>query len=329
MNLKQGLSILTLTGGLLATSCDTKDVKSSPIVQNEPELMDLIPSLSRDSLLTLLETKKLDADEYDCYLDLINQKPNTDTLTIDMDRIKSGPIGTMRKLTKNLSLLLGSNFSDSLFATYNPELYETLTSDSLGYERITSVPYRHVNSDIKVPAVYPELADFFVPSLEDFISQHPDMVEKIGDDKEVVILTRDENGKYVIWYYQDGYIRLAQYSSPGTSRRKTPQRIYYTNLNSGLERQLSDGTPYFDRGDSPDSTKRSRKYDSAPMPYAVPLAKNTNQTGIYFHQGVVNGNGLSHGCIRIPWHIAVELYDRIGMRKVKVIASDLYWPRGE
>lgn len=104
----------------------------------------------------------------------------------------------MRRLTKNLSLLLGSNFSDSLFATYNPELYETLTSDSLGYERITSVPYRHVNSDIKVPAVYPELADFFVPSLEDFISQHPDMVEKIGDDTEVVILTRDENGKYVV-----------------------------------------------------------------------------------------------------------------------------------
>lgn len=89
MNLKQGLSILTLTGGLLATSCDTKDVKSSPIMQNEPELMDLIPSLSRDSLLTLLENKKLDADEYDCYLDLINQKPNTDTLTIDMDRIKN------------------------------------------------------------------------------------------------------------------------------------------------------------------------------------------------------------------------------------------------
>lgn len=98
----------------------------------------------------------------------------------------------MRKLTKNLSLLLGTKFSDSLFAAYNPELYDTLTSDSLGYERITSVPYRDVDRDIKVPAVYPELADFFVPSLEDFISQHPDMAEKIGDDTEVIILTRDE-----------------------------------------------------------------------------------------------------------------------------------------
>ncbi len=327
MKLKHWLWAITLVAGLLVNSCAENDVNSSVKQQPEPELVDLIPTLTRDSLLSLLKDKHYTTEQYNYYLDLINQNPNTDTLTIDMDRIKNWPIGTMRKLTKNLSLLLGTNFSDSLFSVYNPELYTMLTSDSLGYEKIRSVPYRDVSTDIKVPAVYPELADFFVPSLEDFLVAHPEIAEQVWDDTEVIILTRDENWKYVIWYYEDGYIRLAQYSSPWTSRRKTPQWTYYTNLNKDLERCLPDGRTYFDRGDRPDSTKRSHKYQSAPMPYAVPIAKNTNQTGIYFHQGVVNGNALSHGCMRVPWHIAVELYDRIGMRQVKVITTDLYGPR--
>lgn len=69
--------------------------------------------------------------------------------------------------------------------------------------------------------------------------------------------------------------------------------------------------------------RRSRKYDSAPMPYALHI------TGGYFiHQGVSDGTPRSHGCIRMPGLYQKRLYEYIKKQaqKPEIIMTGLYQP---
>ncbi|WP_421852979.1 L,D-transpeptidase family protein [Novosphingobium sp.] len=49
---------------------------------------------------------------------------------------------------------------------------------------------------------------------------------------------------------------------------------------------------------------RSRTYDNAPMPYMQRLTWG----GVALHAGHVTGAPASHGCIRLPWDFARQLY---------------------
>ncbi|WP_298164658.1 L,D-transpeptidase family protein [Novosphingobium sp.] len=49
---------------------------------------------------------------------------------------------------------------------------------------------------------------------------------------------------------------------------------------------------------------RSRTYDNAPMPYMQRLT----WSGVALHAGRVTGAPASHGCIRLPWDFARQLY---------------------
>jgi lipoprotein-anchoring transpeptidase ErfK/SrfK len=55
---------------------------------------------------------------------------------------------------------------------------------------------------------------------------------------------------------------------------------------------------------------RSSKYNNAPMPYMQRLT----WSGYALHGGFVTGRPASHGCIRLPWGFARELFEmtRIG-----------------
>ena len=285
-------------------------------------------SLSREKLSHVLQSNKdnLTDSMYQVYHHQIDQKPNTDTLTIDMNRVRKWPLGTM-KLPHSLWRLLWNNYPSELFYRYNPELRDTLNNtknlDRVSYDKVTT-------ENIKIPAVYPELADFFVPSLQDFIAQHPECKELIWDDKEVIIVTRDENNKYVTAHYDGYYIKACHYGAPGTLAHKSPEWVYYTNLNKDRMRYTKDSIPksYYDRWDRQDSTKKSKKYDDAAMPYATPIAKDSIQTWVYLHTRQVIvwilNKLLSHWCLGQTGYFSLYLYDNINNRKVKVVIFNLY-----
>jgi hypothetical protein len=48
----------------------------------------------------------------------------------------------------------------------------------------------------------------------------------------------------------------------------------------------------------------SNKYNNAPMPYFMRLTDD----GVGFHAGILPGYAASHGCIRLPYDMAQELY---------------------
>ena len=306
-------------------------------------------SLSREKLLHVLQSNKdnLTDSIYQVYRHQIDQKPNTDTLTIDMNRIIDWPLGTMKKVPKNLAALLWYHYDKKLLSDYNPEL-DSLLSWVQGLE---SIPYSLVdNKNIKTPAIYPNLKDFAKPSLQDFIQDKPQrVVDSLGHDQEAIFITRNKEDKVVTLYYKDGYIQLAQYSSPGIGwtvreydhrlkkkrkvNRNTPEWLLYTNYNRNLTRYyykkdstntIIDSIPYKDKDDRQNPIRVSWSFGNAPMPYAIPILNTSDQNGVFLHQWKSNGNRLSHGCSRQTGQIAMELFDRINNRIVKVIIFNLY-----
>lgn len=345
MKLWNVITSLVVGTTLLTTSCTTEQQK----LLRQQEINHLIDSLPRDQLLQVLE---LNPALFNQYKHQIDQKPNTDTLTIDMNRVKKWPLWNSKLFPsktkffpKTLWRLLWDNYPSELLYTYNPELREVLNNTKI----LNQVSYNQIHTDhIKIPAIYPDLVDFLVPSLQDFITQHPDLKDSLWSDTEVIIATRNKDGANVLAYYHDGYIRIAQYGAFGSWEIKkeynpktgktewvdtyTPECVYYTNYNADLKRPIKqkDWTVIyrFDKGDKSDSTKVSNKYDAA-MQYWKPLANSTKQTGIYIHTrrviiGEHNKNERSHQCVWAGWATAQSLSDMIGDRKVKVILFNLY-----
>ena len=60
------------------------------------------------------------------------------------------------------------------------------------------------------------------------------------------------------------------------------------------------------------------------MPYFIPFEQTDKATGVGSHYGHINWEKLSHGCARQTGQIAMELFDRIDGRIVKVIIFNLY-----
>src|SRR5271165_6832781 len=97
----------------------------------------------------------------------------------------------------------------------------------------------------------------------------------------------------VTFYDEDGWILRAPVST-GTKGRETPAGVFAV-----LEKDLD---------------HHSSLYDDASMPHMQRLTWN----GIALHGGPLPGYAASHGCVRMPYGFAEELFDktRIGMRVI-------------
>lgn len=338
MKLKSVISWVALWTTLLTQSC-TEDKKES-IQHNIYDTITNI-SLSQKEIINPLEETKENLPSY------FNTQPFVDTLTIDMDRVRTGPLGTMPKLAKNFAALLWYHgYNKEILIKYNPELDSLLQSKNL-----EQISYHDIKQKtIKTPAIYPDLKDFAKLNLKDFLQDKPQWVQdSLRHDHEAIIITRNKENQVVTLYYNHGQIEFAQYSSPGTwkivreydhrlkKKRRvdthTPEGLLYTNYNKDLKRYTYkidslgnkiDSTEYNDPDDLPRPYRVSGSFGNAPMPYAVPILNTSKHNGIFFHQGRSNGNKLSHGCARQTGQIAMELFDRVDERKVKVAIFNLY-----
>jgi hypothetical protein len=99
--------------------------------------------------------------------------------------------------------------------------------------------------------------------------------------------------QHVTFYDADGWIVKAPVST-GVKGRETPAGIFAV-----LEKDLD---------------HHSTLYDDASMPHMQRLTWN----GIAMHGGPLPGYAASHGCVRMPYGFAAELFDktRIGMRVI-------------
>lgn len=117
----------------------------------------------------------------------------------------------MRHLNHNFATLLGGKYADSMMLMYNKEsaeqLMQTMKTNTFQWLQYSKL------EDTNVPHVYDALSDFLVPSLKDFLADKPGIAELVGDDKEVIIITRNPEKKHVIGYYRDGHIDVGHYMS--------------------------------------------------------------------------------------------------------------------
>lgn len=168
---------------------------------------------------------------------------------------------------------------------YNKELLDALYVENprLIHNSVQWLDYANIH-DTNVPHVYSSLKDFLLPSLKDFVADKPEIKQFVGNDNEVIIITRSPEKKHIIAYYRDGHIDMGHYISAGVGRELfemdhrikskrhvhafTPTGVFYTNYAKGYKR---------------DSTYASKAFVSA-MPYAVPISADSNHwDGVALH----------------------------------------------
>ena len=340
MKFKQVLWWIILSGTLALNWCNEKSEET--IYDKKIEITDtLLMKHNNDSLIWWNHGSLQDSNN-------TIYKEFVDTLTIDMDRVKAWPLGTMPKISRSLGALLWYHgYDKDILIKYNPELDSLFKSKNI--ENITYADIKQ--KTIKTPAIYPSIKIFAKPSLQDFIKDKPQRVQdSLQTEQETIIITRNEDNKVVTLYYNQGQIQFAQYSSPGKwwvvrefdhrlkRRRKvdrsTPEWVMYTNLNKDLQRlnikkskdsldSKIDSTYYYDSQDKQDSLRKSRAFNAS-MPYFIPFEQSQKQSWVGSHYGRITWEKLSHGCARQTGQVAMELFDRIDNRIVKVVIFNLY-----
>jgi lipoprotein-anchoring transpeptidase ErfK/SrfK len=112
----------------------------------------------------------------------------------------------------------------------------------------------------------------------------------VGEPIMVVVSIRTQQ---VVVYDADGWMMRAPVST-GTKGRETPAGIFAVVQKN--------------------AEHRSNLYDDAEMPHMQRLTWN----GIALHGGPLPGYAASHGCVRLPFGFAEDLFDRtrIGMRVI-------------
>jgi hypothetical protein len=101
--------------------------------------------------------------------------------------------------------------------------------------------------------------------------------------KDLIYITKWDNQLHSLAYYKEWKLYIATHISPGLKEKKTPEWVFKINHK--------------------ESSRRSRKYDDAPMAYAMHIV-----WWIYMHQWKSDWNQRSHWCIRVPWLYEQELF---------------------
>ncbi|MEQ1695944.1 MAG: L,D-transpeptidase [Hyphomicrobiaceae bacterium] len=124
-------------------------------------------------------------------------------------------------------------------------------------------------------------------------SSAPVVMTAPRDAGEPILAIVSIKTQQVVVYDADGWIMSAPVST-GTTGRETPAGVFAVVQKN--------------------AEHRSNLYDDASMPHMQRLTWN----GIALHGGPLPGYAASHGCVRMPFNFAEELFDktRIGMRVI-------------
>lgn len=160
---------------------------------------------------------------------------------------------------------------------------------------------------LKIPVIYPDLESYFPCSL-DQLWTYPlfqSYKNKITT-QNLVVISRCDNGKAALAYYKNWKLTLATYVSLGT-KSSNPKENHATV--EGVYPLKHDMI-----------FRRSRKYKTAAMPYALHF-----YGGYFVHQGKSDGGDRSHGCVRVPGLYQRKLYQELP-KDAQILLKGLYTP---
>ena len=225
-----------------------------------------------------------------------NNKDEISNEKIDITELEGGPLwGKKKMITANYGNLLGFSQAETIMKMYNN------FPDSLNFS-----PKLQLNASdcINFPLVYPELENFFPKLQEDLTKISVFEKHKNIKTNHLIIVTKCNNGKHALAYYERGKLKMATYISIGLNNHKTLCGKYELTHDSVF--------------------RRSRKYNNAPMPYSLHISG-----GYFLHQGESDGFPKSHGCVRTPGLYARRLYHYLPKTISKnetpiIILEDLY-----
>lgn len=162
-----------------------------------------------------------------------------------------------------------------------------------------SAKTRLKNEDkIRFPLIYPELKHYFPDSLKNLWQNNEAFLPyKRENIDHLLIVSKCENGKNALAYYEQGRLKMATYVSIGNPRTKTIRGSFPVKHDAIF--------------------RRSRKYQNAAMPYSLHIK------GHYFlHQGWSDGSPRSHGCIRVPGLYQKWLFEHLPILNSETIEKD-------
>lgn len=152
------------------------------------------------------------------------------------------------------------------------------------------------------PFIHPELLDAFPFKLSDLLEKYSFLINRLKsnniDWQDDYIFVIKHKWKYVLWYYKSKQLFLASYVSPGKGKSTPINTIFFTEFKQ--------------------ANKRSRKYDDAPMPYSIYLWN----WWIFVHGWLTDWNKRSHGCFRLPYFFAQNLFNNVKWKIPFVFFND-------
>ena len=212
-------------------------------------------------------------------------------------------------------MLLGYNQADSILNNY-AQTRENLAKNT-----------RYQLTDtINFPAIYPGLDTCFSVSLQEELKQQEysnlktertlkERIRKHGGTNEsrgggeplreylssdtVIVVKKLWSNKHALALYRDWKLFIATHVSPWW---ETPNGIFLSGLNWESQTRLD--------------FRKSAKHDDAPMSFAFHIS-----WGVFGHTGYVNGNKISHGCIRIPGGYAMIIQSVVAGKIIPVYIS--------
>ncbi len=177
----------------------------------------------------------------------------------------------------NYGNLLGFSQAENIMRDYND------LPDSVEF----SATKRLESKDkIRFPLIYPELEDYFPKERETLcLNESFSKYQDIKTD-HLLVVSRCENGKNALAYYERGKLKLATYVSIGKPWTKTITGSFPLKHSAIF--------------------RRSRKYKNAAMPYALHI-----KGGYFLHQGRSDGKPRSHWCVRVPGLHQKRIYEHL------------------
>lgn len=199
------------------------------------------------------------------------------------------------------------NQFEVIFENYNEDIIEKdenwnlLTSKKLYLEK-----------EFVFPNIFDSLNIEFPDNLSDFLKKYPEYTKEIWDSITFVIIRKLDNWKFAMAYYKEEKLFLATHVSPWVKSRpknkeKKDKVTWETKIVTIPWWNNSPKWVFYINKDEQFKFKKSFKFESSPMPYAIQIYK-----WIFLHHGQdVDWQKRSHWCIRVPGFYQKLLYDNI------------------
>ncbi len=202
---------------------------------------------------------------------------------INTSRLKDSIISNYNDINKNIWY----------YFWYNNYKRHFSYQDGLNINEHTQI--NQLPQKIYVKDILPELLKYFHYNLEDYISQNNDIKSEELADDEIIVIQRDGQGNWILWYYDRWVLQMTSYSSLWIQGNNTPNWLFRTTWYKQAQ-------------------KVSYKYDNFPMPYSIQLDIIWNWPGhfpYFIHAGYTDGSDRSRWCIRLPGYFAKKLFQDV------------------